>query len=241
MCPGHLKTEVAVRHTDASGGDIRETQHEEDRMRDIHIGKRGSEAASEEQPDKLRKTVRFEQEASKASASSDPTVALEYPASGETQDRPGSVLVQKSGLVDDDVQIAALDLFYEMDGRKSRYIGEVLEWYRGEDAGDLKKNELNELVENLTCPNAPEVKIWKSNQKVVMDEQLVQKDVMDEDLVQNGVMDGKCVKNFLVDAKIDAKVVMDLSTFKIVGWNSLATFLIKNCWRNILMRMNRGS
>ena len=54
-------------------------------MRDIHVGKRGSEAAGEEQPDKLRKTVRFEQEASSASASSDPTVVLEYPASGETQ------------------------------------------------------------------------------------------------------------------------------------------------------------
>ena len=48
--------------------------------------------------------------------SSGPLVALEYPASGETQDRPGSVLVQKSGHVDDDVQIYALDAFYEMDG-----------------------------------------------------------------------------------------------------------------------------
>ena len=76
-------------------------------MRDIHIVKRGSEAAGEEQPDKLRKTVRFEQEASSASASSDPTVTLEYPASGETQSRPESVLVQKSGHVDDDVQISA--------------------------------------------------------------------------------------------------------------------------------------
>ena len=108
-------------------------------MRDIHVGKRGSEAASEEQPDKLRKTVRFEHEAPSAKASSDPTVALEYPASGETQDRPGSVLVQKSGHVDDDVQISALDAFYEMDGRTSRYIEEVLEWYRREDARDLKR------------------------------------------------------------------------------------------------------
>ena len=72
-------------------------------------------------------------------------VALEYPASGETQDQPRSVLVQKSGHVDDDVQISALDPFYEMDGRKSRYIGEVLDWYRGEDAGDLKRSELNEF------------------------------------------------------------------------------------------------
>ena len=131
--------QMAVRHADASGGDITENQHEENRMRDIHVGKRGSEAASEEQPDKLRKTVRYEQEAPSTSASSDPLTALEYPASGETQDRLGSILVQKSGHVDDDVQISALDAFYEMDGRKSRYIGEVLEWYRGEDAGDPRE------------------------------------------------------------------------------------------------------
>ena len=105
------------------------TSTKEDRLGDIHVGKRGSEAAGEEQPDKLRKTVRFEQEASSASASSDPTVALENPASGETQSRPGSVLVQKPGHVDDDVQISALDAFYETDGRKSRFIGEVLERY----------------------------------------------------------------------------------------------------------------
>ena len=43
------------------------------------------------------------------------------------------MLVQKSGHVDDDVQISALDAFYEMDGRKSRYIGEVLDWNRGEE------------------------------------------------------------------------------------------------------------
>ena len=68
-------------------------------MRDIHVGKRGSEAAGEEKPDKVRKTVRFEHEAPSlsAAASSDPTVALENPASGETQGRPGPVLVQKSG------------------------------------------------------------------------------------------------------------------------------------------------
>ena len=73
--------------------------------------------------DRMRKTVRFEQEASSASASSDPAFTLEYPASGATQSRPGSVLVQTSGHVDDDVQISALDPFDEMDGRKSRYIG----------------------------------------------------------------------------------------------------------------------
>ena len=46
-----------------------ENQDEEDRMRDIHDGKSGPEAEGEEQPDKLRKTARFEQEASSASAS----------------------------------------------------------------------------------------------------------------------------------------------------------------------------
>ena len=73
----------------------------------------------------------------------------------------GPVLVQKSGHVDDDVQISALDKFYEMDERKSRYIGEVLEWYRREGAGDLERSELNELDENLTCLNALEVNFWK--------------------------------------------------------------------------------
>ena len=181
MEPGNRDDEqVAVRHADASGGDIRENQHEEDRMRDIQVSKRGLEAAGEEQPDKLRKTVRFEQEAPNASASSDPYVALEYPASGETPSRPGSALVQMSGHVDDDVQISALDAFYEMDGRKSRYIGEVLEWYRGEDAGDLKRSAFNELVENLTCLNALEVKFWKSDQKVVMDNKIDQKILMGE-------------------------------------------------------------
>ena len=132
-------------------------------MRDIHVGKRGSEAASEEQPDNMRKTVRFQQQASSSSAaaSSDPAVPLEHLASGETQDRPGVVLVQKSSRVDDNVQICALDVFYEMDGRTSRYIREVLDWYRGEDAGDLKRSELNELVENRTCLNTFEGKFGK--------------------------------------------------------------------------------
>ena len=60
MEPGSKDDEqVAVRHADASGGYITENQHEEDRMRDIQVSKRGSEAASEEQSDKLRKKVLF--------------------------------------------------------------------------------------------------------------------------------------------------------------------------------------
>ena len=59
--PGNKYDEqVAVRHADASGGYIMENQHEEKRMRDIQVSKRGPEAASEEQTDKWRKTVRFE-------------------------------------------------------------------------------------------------------------------------------------------------------------------------------------
>ena len=114
-----------------------------------------------------------------------------------------------------------------MDGRKSRYIREVLEWYRGENARDLKRSELNELVENMMCLNALAVRIWKSNQKIVTVEKSQnfwksnQKVVMNEELVQNGVMNEKFVKNFVMNAKIDPKVVMDLSVFKISGWNSL--------------------
>ena len=51
----------------------------------------------------------------------------------------GSNVAPKFGHVDDDVQISALDAFNEMDGRKGRYIGEVLDSYRGEDEGDLKR------------------------------------------------------------------------------------------------------
>ena len=78
--------------------------------------------------------------------------------------------MQKSGHVDDDVQTSALDPSDEMDGRKSRYIGKALERHRGEDAGDLKRSKSNELVENWTCLNALERKIWKTNPKILMDE-----------------------------------------------------------------------
>ena len=45
--PGEKDDEqVHVRHADASGGDIRENQHEEARVRDIHIDKRGSHSST---------------------------------------------------------------------------------------------------------------------------------------------------------------------------------------------------
>ena len=148
--------------------------------------------------------------------------------------RLGSVLVQKSGRVDGDVRISAMDAFHGKDGRRSRYIGEVLERYRGEDAGDLKRSD---LVEKWTCLNVLEKKIcklnptilmeekswsaWKSNPNIVMDEELVQNIVMDGELVQNIAMGEKFVKNFVMDAKIDPKVVMDLFMLKIGGRNIL--------------------
>ena len=84
-------------------------------------------------------------------------------------------------------------------------------WYRGEDAGDLKRSELNDSVENMTCLIALEGKIWKSDQKIVMSEKFVKNSMMNEKIVKNGVM----------NAKIDPKVVMDLSKNKIGGWISL--------------------
>ena len=82
-------------------------------------------------------------------------------------------------------------------------------------------------------------KTWKSNQKIVMDGELVQNDVMNEELVQNGVMNETFVKNFVIDAKIDPKAVMDLSIFKIGGWNSCNP-LINIGLRNLLIGTNLG-
>ena len=103
MCP----MDVADRRAVASGED--ENQHEENRMRDIHtLGIQGSQTASEEPPDKLWRTVRFEQDARNS-------VSLEYPASCGRQFRPVPVLAQSSGHVDEDVQITAVDALCEMD------------------------------------------------------------------------------------------------------------------------------
>ena len=162
----------------------------------------------------------------------------------ETPSQSGSVLVQRSCHAEYDEHISSLDVFYEKDGRENRCIRDVLEWYRGEDAGDLERIELNILVENWRYLSDPGRKIWKINSKVLMEEKSWktlksnQKVVMDEELVQNGVMDEKIVKNFVMGAKIDPKVVMDLSVNKIGGWNILHQE-IENCLKNLSMRMNR--
>ena len=62
---------------------------------------------------------------------------------------------------------------------------------------------------------------------------------MDEKLVHNDMMDEKFEKNSVIGAKIDLKVVMDLSVFKIGGWNILhpskrklsEEFINENDWR----------
>ena len=98
-----------------------------------------------------------------------------------------------------------------MDGRESRYIREVLDWYRDEDAGDLMKSELDEPVENMTSLSAHEGKNGKRNENIVMNLKLVKNIVMNEDFVKSSVM----------TAKIDPNVVMELSIFRNGGWNNL--------------------
>ena len=79
-----------------------------------------------------------------------------------------------------------------MDGRESRYIKEVLDWYGDEDAGDLKRSALNLKGRSE-----------KSNQNIVMNEEFVENIVMSEEFVKNSVM----------NAKIVPTVVMELSIF----------------------------
>ena len=78
--PGN-EEQISGRHAVSSGEE--EKQQEENRVRDVHIGKRGSETANEEQLDTMRRTVRFEQEAPNTSLSSSTHVSLQYLASGE--------------------------------------------------------------------------------------------------------------------------------------------------------------
>ena len=88
--------------------------------------------------------------------------------------------------------------------------------------GQFKRNQKVVTDEKIIPKILIDEKSWKSNQKIVMNEESVQNSVMNEErLVQNGVMNDKFVKNFVMNAKIDPKVVMDLSIFKIGGWNSL--------------------
>ena len=123
----------------------------------------------------------------------------------EIQDRPASVLVQKSQVV-------------------LTTTCEFLRWNGGHDAGDLK---IIELVEKWTRLNVLEKEIFKSNPKTLMEEKSWrtwksnQNIMMDEELVQNVVMGENFVKNFVMGAKIDPKVEMDISMFELGGWKIL--------------------
>ena len=88
----------------------------------------------------------------------------------ETPSGPGSVLVQKLCHVEYDEHMSALDVFYEKDGRENRCIGEVLEWYRGEDAGDPERIGLNVLVENWRYLNDSGKKLWTFNSTILMED-----------------------------------------------------------------------
>ena len=124
-------------------------------------------------------------------------------------------------------------MFYEMDGRKSPYIKEMFDWYREEDAGGLRRSELNESVENMMALNAVEGDMWKSENSW-RSEKSNQNIVTDEEIVRNIVMNEKIVKNSVMNANIDPKVVMNLSSFKIAGWNT-SQHRNKNYWKNILV------
>ena len=137
----------------------------------------------------------------------------------------GSVLVQKLCHVEDDEHMSALDLFHEKDERENRCVGEILEWYRGEDARYLERSELDELVENWTCLNDPwriffksnlEIlmeekswKTWKGNEKIVIDKKMVHNVVMDEELVQMILMDEELIQKIVMDEELIQNGVMD--------------------------------
>ena len=46
--------------------------------------------------------------------------------------------------------------------------------------------------------------------------------------MKNNAMDEQMMENSVMDAKIDPKVVMDLSIFKIGGWNELQSIVQKS-------------
>ena len=194
--------QVAVRHADASGGYTIENQHEDKRMRGIRVNKRGSGATGEQQLDEWRKTERLEHEAQHTSAPSDPCVATEHLVSFEIQSRQGSVLVQESGRVDDDMRITAfgciprermdegvvtLEKCWSGIEEKMPEISKELNWLRSEQAQCSREGIFQSDPKILTEEKS--WRTWKSNQNIVMDEEVVQNIVMDEELVLNIVMD----------------------------------------------------
>ena len=59
-------------------------------------------------------------------------------------------------------KFSSVDVAYEMNGHESRYIKEVLDWFREEDTRDLKRSELNQSIGSMTCLSVLKGKNWKS-------------------------------------------------------------------------------
>ena len=87
------------------------------------------------------------------------------------------------------------------------------------DARGLRRNALNELGENMTALHILEVEIWE-REKSWNSEKSNKNSVMNEEFVKNSAMSDKVVKSTVMKAEIDPKVVMDLSIFKLGGWNN---------------------
>ena len=217
------------RHAVVFGED--ENQRDENRMKDIHIGKkRGSKTANEEQPDKLRRTVRFEQEAPKNIIVFNHTRLLSILRLVKEKVGRSPYLCKTQVMWM--MAYTFLRWMYDMTWNDERVVTSKKCWSGIEKMPEISLGEFNELVESMTCLNAFEGTSWtswtsnqnnvadeKSNQDVITDEKSWKSNeniVMDEELVKNSVMNEEFVKNSLMDARLDPKVVMDLSIFKIV-------------------------
>ena len=174
---GRVKEKQRAGETDASGED--ENQHEVNKMRKWDTSTQVKE--ERRQPVRNNRTTWGGQhDSSKRPRTHQHLLLLhlcpESLESGDSQVRLEPVLLRWSGHVDDDIQSSALDVLSEIDGRESRYIKEVLEWYRDEDTGDLKKSQVNELLESMT---SLDVKICEINENDVMDDKINQNTVTD--------------------------------------------------------------
>ena len=171
-------------------------------MRDIHVGKRRSEAANEEQSDKLRKKVRFEQEA-----------LLLWNILRVVRHKLG----RGPYLSRSQVMLMTTNKFLRWVHSTKRMDERVVTsekcWSGTEEKMPEISRKLNELVENWTCLNLQHEKswkTWKSNQEIVMDEELVQNIVMNERLVQNGVMNEGLVQNGVMNGGLVQNGVKNL-------------------------------
>ena len=126
---------MADRHVVAFGES--ETQHDEYRMINIHIGKRGAETANEELPEKLSKTAQSEHQPSSSTSASSTRVSLEYLVSGERQNRTGPVLVW------------TMTYTFPRLMCSTRWMDE-----RVVTAKKWDISQLNDLIENMTALNA---------------------------------------------------------------------------------------